>query len=405
MNRSILFLLIVLFVVSNQVTAQDKGTFSEVKNEFWEKVQKSTDEFKNKKEEDKKSFVMDFTDYFVPESIEEFTTLWHNEPISQANSNTCWSFSTTSFFECEVYRLHNKKVKLSPMWTAYWEFVEKAKGFVEHRGQWSFTDGSESNAVTRIWDKYGVVPADVYTGMLPGQEFINTSDLFDEMHEYLMFIKKNNMWNEENVAATIKSMLNHWIGTPPETFIVEGKEYSPKEYLKDYLKINTEDYIEVMSLMQQPYWKQVEYEVPDNWWHNKDYYNVPLDVFMDIIKKGIRDGYTICIGGDVSEAGKSAELDVFVVPSFDIPSEYIDENARQFRFSNETTTDDHGVHMVGYMEKEGRDWYLIKDSGSGARNGRYPGYYFFSEDFVKLKMMGFTIHKDAMTEYLKKFAK
>ncbi|MFC2139862.1 C1 family peptidase, partial [Bacteroidota bacterium] len=330
---------------------------------------------------------------------------WHNKPISQANSNTCWSFSTTSFFESEVYRLYGKEVKLSPMWTAYWEFVEKARGFVQNRGEWSFTDGSESNAVTRIWEKYGVVPADAYTGMLPEQKYIDTSDLFDEMDEYLQYVKTNNLWNEEAVISTIKSMLDHWIGTPPESFIVDGTNYTPKEYLNDYLKINLDDYIEVMSIMQQPYWEQVEFEVPDNWWHNKDYYNVPLDVFMELVKKGIKEGYTICIGGDVSEAGKSPKNDVFVVPTFDIPSELIDENARQFRFSNETTTDDHGVHMVGYLEKNDKDWYLIKDSGSSSRNGNHEGYYFFHEDYVKLKMLGFSIHKDVMGEYLNKFSK
>lgn len=404
MRRSTI-LLILFMVTANFVSAQDKGVFKELKNEFWDKVEEATDEFKNKEDDEKKSFVMDFTDYDIPTSLEEFTTYWHNDPIPQANSNTCWSFSTTSYFESEVYRLTGKKVKLSPMWTVYWEFVEKAKGFVKHRGEWEFTDGSESNAVTRIWDKYGVVPADAYTGMLPGQEYIDTSDLFDEMYDYLQFVKEHNMWDPDNVLTTIKSMLDHWIGTPPETFSVDNKVYTPQEYLKDYLQINTDDYIEVMSLMEKPYWEQTEFEVEDNWWHSDEYYNVPLDVFMDIIKEGIRDGYTIGIGGDVSEAGKCAEKDVYVVPSFDIPSEYIDENARQFRFSNHTTTDDHGIHLVGYEVKDGKDWYLIKDSGSGSRNGNFSGYYFFSEDFVKLKMLGFTIHKDAMGDYLDKFIK
>ena len=74
--------------------------------------------------------------------------------------------------------------------------------------------------------------------------------------------------------------------------------------------------------------------------------------------------------------------------------EYIDENARQFRFSNHSTTDDHGIHIVGYMEKDGKDWYLIKDSGSGSRNGRNPGYYFYNEDYVKLKIMNIMLPKD-----------
>ena len=109
------------------------------------------------------------------------------------------------------------------------------------------------------------------------------------------------------------------------------------------------------------------------------------------------------IGGDVSESGNSSKYAVAMVPSYDITSKNIDENARQFRFSNGTTTDDHAVHLIGYKVDENDDWwFLIKDSGSGSRNGRFPGYYFYHEDYVKLKMMTFTIHKEAVEEILNK---
>ena len=65
------------------------------------------------------------------------------------------------------------------------------------------------------------------------------------------------------------------------------------------------------------------------------------------------------------------------------------------------------MHLVGYTERDGMDWYLIKDSSSGSRNNDQNapefGYYFFRTDFVKLKMMGFTVHKDAVKDILKKF--
>ena len=113
------------------------------------------------------------------------------------------------------------------------------------------------------------------------------------------------------------------------------------------------------------------------------------------------------IGGDVSEAGFLKSTQTAIIPNFDIPSAYINENSRQFRFSNKTTTDDHGMHLVGYTERNGTTWYLIKDSSSGSRNNDEDaaefGYYFFHEDYVKLKMMGFTIHKDAVKDILKKF--
>ena len=151
----------------------------------------------------------------------------------------------------------------------------------------------------------------------------------------------------------------------------------------------------------------MEYEVGDNWWHSSDYYNVPLDVFMAALKNAVRKGYTLAIGGDVSEPGFDRTTQCAVVPDFDIPSAYINDDARQFRFSNHTTTDDHGLHLVGYLEKDGKDWYLVKDSGSGSRNNdpnaKEFGYYFFSEDYVKLKMMDFMVHKDAVKDILAKF--
>ena len=48
-------------------------------------------------------------------------------------------------------------------------------------------------------------------------------------------------------------------------------------------------------------------------------------------------------------------------------------------------------------------WYLIKDSGSSSRNGLNKGHYFYSEDYIKLKMMNYTIHKSAVEDILKKF--
>ena len=115
-----------------------------------------------------------------------------------------------------------------------------------------------------------------------------------------------------------------------------------------------------------------------------------------------RAGYTLALGGDTSEPGYEGHTGVAIVPSFDIPSSYIDENARQFRFKNQTTTDDHGIHLVGFTTIGGKDWYLIKDSGAGSRNNAHPGYYFYHEDYVKLKMMGFTVHKDMVNDVLQK---
>lgn len=365
-------------------------------------------EERKKPEVKEKRLQMDMSGIDLPNKLSIYKNVqWYQPPISQGNTGTCWCFSTVSFLESEIYRIHGEKVKLSEMYTVYWEYVEKARSFVQMRGNSHFAEGSEGNAVTRMYKMYGAVPWEVYTGLKEGRKFHAHDEMFKEMKTYLYSLKKTNNWNEEAVLYTIKVIMNHYIGEPPTEFAYNGQNLTPIDYLNNVLKINPDDYIEVLSYMQEPFWEKVEYKVPDNWWHSKDYYNVPLDDYMKILKNAVRNGYTVSIGGDVSEAGLVRSTQCAMVPNFDIPSEYINDKSRQFRFSNKTTTDDHGMHLVGYLEKDGKDWYLIKDSSSGSRNNDENadefGFYFFHEDYVKLKMMGFTIHKDAIRDVLLKF--
>jgi bleomycin hydrolase len=48
------------------------------------------------------------------------------------------------------------------------------------------------------------------------------------------------------------------------------------------------------------------------------------------------------------------------------------------------------------------DWYLIKDSGSGSRNSGEQGYLFFRDDYIKLKIMDFMVHKAEVGDLLSK---
>ncbi len=389
-----------------KVKTYDKG-----KGYYYESILKDVSEVDEKLNEKEPyiRFDMDQSGLDLPNDRNLYTTVWCQPTESQGNGGTCWSFSTSSFYESEVYRIHGKKVEISEIYTAYWEYVEKARRFIEKRGNSLFAEGSEGNAVARIMKKYGAVPMSEYTGKLHGRKFHTHAEMMKEMSAYLNSLKESNAWNVEAGIATIKAIMNHHIGVPPTEFVVEGKTYTPTSYLNDYLQINPDDFVEILSYKQEPYWQQVEYKVPDNWWHNADYYNVPLNDFMAALKKAVKSGYSVSIGGDVSETGFSRETNCAMIPDYDIPSEYINEDARQFRFSNETTTDDHGMHLIGILENykgSGKDWYLIKDSSSGSRNvgEESPnfGYYFFHEDYIKLKMMGFTVHKDAVKDILEK---
>ncbi|MBN1639383.1 MAG: peptidase C1 [Ignavibacteriales bacterium] len=405
--RILILNLISIFLVNSffycQEVTKDKSTYQERKMGFYQEILDGIKEFNQKESKTRLQLKMDFSNINAPGLKEEFKYQWHNEPVTQGNTGTCWSFCATSFIESEVYRIHKRKIKLSELYTAYWEFVEKARRFVQERGNSYFSHGSQSNAIKRLWLKYGIVPLNDYSGMLPNQKFHDHDKMFNEMNKFLNYLKESNNWNEEYAIETIKSILNHYMGEPPEKIIVDGKEMTPLEYFENIVNLDLNNYVDFISTIKHPYYQKAEFEVPDNWWKCNDYYNIPLDDFMSIIKDAIRNEYTVNIGGDVSEPGIDGFEEVAIIPSFDIPSDYIDEFAREYRINNKTTDDDHGIHLVGYLEKDGKDWYLIKDSGAGARNGANKGYYFFHEDFVKLKMLSFMVHKDVAKDVLSKF--
>jgi len=390
-------------VAMSQGKRTDKGTFEEWSSEFWDIVEEEIDVFAEPRDEPKKYFKIDLSDWDLPDDPNEFIQYWHNKPVNQGRTGTCWCYSSSSYFESEIYRLTGRKMNISLMHTVYWETVEKARRFIRERGDSEFSQGSLFNATIRIFRRYGAVPSEAYSGLKPGQKHFDHDQLWAEMTNYLDHIVEVSNWNEDEILETIKSILDHYLGVLPETVVINGMKMTPKEYLNNVVNLDLDDYVNIMSLMEVPFWERGQFDVPDNWWKNSEYYNVPLDIFIDAINSALESGYTVGIGGDNSEAGIHPRYDVAVIPSFDIPGDYINDEARQFRFSNKSTTDDHAMHMVGYSDRENGRWYLIKDSGSGAHTGEITGYYFFHDDYIRLKIMNIIVHKDAVTELLKRF--
>ncbi len=358
---------------------------------------------KKSEEPEKKTMWVDFATIDAPKGLSAFTQVFHQPSICQGLSGMCWCFSTTSFLESEAYRLTQRKLRFSVMHSVYWEYVEKARGFVRSRGKSVFGEGSQGAAVMRAWKEHGVIPLEAYTGLQDGRQNYDHAPLFKELKAYLDGVKASNAWNEEQVVSTVRAILDHYLGAPPATVQVEGKTLTPQEYLAQVVRLNPDDYVEFVSFLGKPAWERTEYEVPDNWWHGKEYLNIPLDAFMGAFKGAIQKGYSLAIAADMSEPGYSiGGPGLAVVPTWDIPASHIDAAARQFRFQNGSTTDDHGLHVVGFTQRHGQDWFLVKDSWSSSWNSEHPGYYFYREDYVKLKVLAFMVHKDAVKELLAK---
>ena len=345
----------------------------------------------------------DFQSISKPGSLEEFRQYFHFPPIRQYNTGTCWCFATTSLFESELKRLGKPEVKLSEMFTVYWEYVEKARRFIREKGNSVLGEGSEHNAVIQRMQQYGAVRESDYSGLLPGKTEHDHSELFKEFSAYLDFCKENGYWDEDKALSYIREILNKYLGKPPETIVVEGKTLTPRDYLEKELGLPLNDYVYFISFEYLPFYAKGEFKVPDNWWHSQDYYNVPLEDFYQAILGAIKKGFTVALGGDISEPGNSGADDVAIIPTYDLLPSFIDQDSREFRFYNRTSTDDHLVHLIGYREMEGHTWFLIKDSWRTAYAGKFPGYFFYRDDYIKLKTLTFLTHRDAVAELLQKF--
>ena len=119
-----------------------------------------------------------------------------------------------------------------------------------------------------------------------------------------------------------------------------------------------------------------------------------------VLASALDGGFSVAMGGDVSAPGHYGAQDIAFVPSFDIPRELIDQSSREHRIVNETTFDDHAIHCVGHLREGDEEWFLIKDSWRSSELGRHNGYYMYREDYVRLKMLTLTMHKDAVAELL-----
>ncbi|OIQ15433.1 MAG: aminopeptidase [Flavobacterium sp. MedPE-SWcel] len=360
----------------------------------------------NKSENSKDSFI--FTDVI---NIE-------NTPVkSQGSSGTCWSYAANSFLESEMIRMGKEPVEISQIYTARNAYIEKGKNYVKMHGAITLGDGGALHDVINMYKKYGALPQTEYTGLNYGTTRNQFAEMASMNKGLLEAVVKNpNGKLTPNWEKAYTSVIDTYLGEVPESFTYKGKKYTPHTFADEVIGINPDDYVEVSSLKEHPYYSQFVLMVPDNW--SLDLvYNVKMNDLTDIIDNAIKDGYTVGWAGDVSEKGFSWKNGVAYVLSKDFRSMTkkeresifkgpqkeleITEDMRQEAFDNYQTTDDHGMHIVGITkDQNGKEYYIIKNSW-GASND-YKGYLYMSKNFVKYKTTAILLHKGGLPKKIAK---
>ena len=219
-----------------------------------------------------------------------------------------------------------------------------------------------------------------------------------------------------SLMPAVESTLDAYLGKVPSKFNYKGKEYTPKSF-QESLGINPDDYIEIGSYTHHPFYQSFNLEVSDNW-ANSMVYNVPLEEMNKIAENAINNNYSIAWAADVSEKGFSFKNGVAIVPEkpwVDMtkmeadsaftkpqPEMNITQEMRQTAFDRLSTTDDHGMHIIGMAKDQaGTPYYIVKNSW-GTEGNDCDGYFYCSVPYFKYKTTSILINKKAIPKDIAK---
>lgn len=334
-------------------------------------------------------------------------------PVSNQNkSGTCWVYSTNSFMESELIRMGKPRVDLSEMFVVHGGYLERAENYIRRQGAAAFGQGAENHDVWNIVKKYGIIPQSVYSGFPAGQD----KPVHGEMEAVLKAIldavnkmpdgKLSKQWHKAYEGA-----LDGYMGTPPQTFTVDGKNYTPQTYFQS-LGLNSDDYVALTSYTHHPFYAPFILEVSDNW-SNGSFYNLPLDEFMKVADNAINNGYSVLWASDVSEKTFSAKEGLALMPEktweemsqeekdgvFKNPGKekWVTPEERQSAFNELSTTDDHGMHITGMVQDQnGTKYYIVKNSWGTTPKKEMGGYLYVSQPYFRYKTMSIMVHKSAI---------
>jgi len=332
----------------------------------------------------------------------------HTEVLSQGQTGTCWSFSTVSFLESEVKRITGKNVDLSEMYIVKNTYPAKAYNYVYRQGKAQFSEGGLGHDVLNAVRTDGVVPYEFYTGIVGDTGKHNHSVMVEKLTGYVEnLVNHPKAYLKDNWQQEFDAILDEYMGKEPQSFTFEGKKFTPKAFA-DYLKINPDDYVAFSSFTNVPYYKTFVLSIPDNF-SNGSFYNLPLDEYMQLMNDALMNGFTISFSTDVSEYGFSAKEGMAILPSEGetedyfktiLPEKWATAEERQKNFENYTTVDDHLMHITGILKDQlGNQYFDVKNSwGKDLANG---GDVYMSAAFMRMKSIGFWVHKDALSKELK----
>ena len=129
--------------------------------------------------------------------------------ISQGNTGTCWSYSSTSFLEAEILRKTGKTIDLSEMYNVRHTYPKKAWVYIMRQGAAQFGEGGLNHDVINSAKSYGLVPLSAYSGLQDKAEKHDHSKMVEELEK---IVKANTTTASKTWKNEVNASLDQYRG-------------------------------------------------------------------------------------------------------------------------------------------------------------------------------------------------
>ena len=359
-----------------------------------------------------------------------------NDPVSnQKQSGRCWMFAALNTFRHKIlteFKLEN--FELSQAYTFFWDKYEKSNWFLEQiigtsdleigDRKLKFLldvpqqDGGQWDMVVALFQKYGVVPKDIYPESISSSASRELDQYLNKILRQDAQILRDLIQNGVDVAAKKAELLQEifnylamTLGLPPQKFDFEYRDkddqfhkfedITPQAFYEKFVDIKLDDYVSVINAptTDKPYNKSYTVEFLGNVIGARDvrHLNVEMDRFKKLAIAQMQAGETVWFGCDVGQVSNRQDglltMDAYDFSAMDL--DFTQDKASRLDYSESLMT--HAMVLTGVdLDAAGNSLKWKVENSWGEKVGK-KGYFTASDAWMDEYTYQIVVRKEFLT--------
>ncbi len=359
-----------------------------------------------------------------------------NDPVSnQKQSGRCWMFAALNTFRHKIlteFKLEN--FELSQAYTFFWDKYEKSNWFLEQiigtsdleigDRKLKFLldvpqqDGGQWDMVVALFQKYGVVPKDIYPESISSSASRELDQYLNKILRQDAQILRDLIQNGGDVAAKKAELLQEifnylamTLGLPPQKFDFEYRDkddqfhkfedITPQAFYEKFVDIKLDDYVSVINAptADKPYNKSYTVEFLGNVIGARDvrHLNVEMDRFKKLAIAQMQAGETVWFGCDVGQVSNRQDglltMDAYDFSAMDL--DFTQDKASRLDYSESLMT--HAMVLTGVdLDAAGNSLKWKVENSWGEKVGK-KGYFTASDAWMDEYTYQIVVRKEFLT--------